>query len=125
MKHIISFAGYDETIDWHIVEVNQALATLQLEVRHQEIKLHQMTLPFSEYDRFAREFRIVHEQLPGIVFFEKGDFTFELFTTDLDTSGSNGVLPVNRNTSCRLIRSYWASTRSNWCLHLKILHICP
>ncbi|WP_426354337.1 hypothetical protein [Exiguobacterium sp. R-39] len=78
MKHIISFAGYDETIDWHIVEVNQALTTLQLEVWHQEIKLHQMTLSFSEYDRFAREFRIVHEQLSGIVFFEKGDFTFEL-----------------------------------------------
>lgn len=78
MNHVISFTGYDETIDWHIVEVNQALATLQIDVWHQDKRIHQMTLSFEEYDRFAHEFRIVHEQFPGIVSFENAGFTFEL-----------------------------------------------
>ncbi|HCN57530.1 MAG TPA: hypothetical protein DIS82_05165 [Exiguobacterium sp.] len=78
MKHIISFAGYDETFAWHIMEVDPARATLQIDVWYQAEKVHQMTVSFSEYDRFAHEFRKIHEQFPGIVSFEKGDFTFEL-----------------------------------------------
>ncbi|MDX1260139.1 hypothetical protein [Exiguobacterium sp. K1] len=78
LKHIIPFAGYDETLAWHIMEVDPARAALQIDVWYQAEKVHQMTVSFPEYDRFAHEFRKVHEQFPGIVSFEKGDFTFEL-----------------------------------------------
>ena len=78
MKHIISFAGYDETLAWHIMEVDPAHAALLIHVWYQAEKVHQMTVNFPEYDRFAHEFRKIHEQFPGIVSFEKGDFTFEL-----------------------------------------------
>jgi len=78
LKHIISFAGYDETLAWHIMEVDPAHAALLIHVWYQAEKVHQMTVSFSEYDRFAHEFLKVHEQFPGSISFEKGDFTLEL-----------------------------------------------
>jgi len=78
LKHIIPFAGYNETLAWHIVEVDPARAALKIDVWYQAEKVHQMTVSFPEYDRFAHEFLKVHEQFPGIVSFEKGDFTLEL-----------------------------------------------
>jgi len=78
LKHIISFVGYDETLAWHIMKVDQSLATLQIDIWYQAEKIHHMTISFSEYDRFAGEFRMVHEQFPGIVSLKEDDFTFEL-----------------------------------------------
>lgn len=78
MKHVISFVGYDETLVWQIVEVNPIIETLQIEVLYQDMLIHEMMLSFSEYDQFASRFRLVHEQLPGVVSFQDNGFLFEL-----------------------------------------------
>jgi len=78
LKHIIPFAGYNETLAWHIVEVDPARAALKIDVWYQAEKVHQMTVSFPEYDRFAGEFRTVHERFPGSVSFKNSEFVFEL-----------------------------------------------
>ena len=78
MKHIIPFAGYNETLAWHIVEVDPARAALKIDVWYQAEKVHQMTVSFPEYDRFAGEFRMVHERFPGSVSFKNSEFVFKL-----------------------------------------------